>query len=479
MSDMLGNNHLAISGEINGRIREARALLGYTNLAHRWQFTTALSQQPYYFLSADSIANTSDPDVATENQQITTYVARQAFAVTAYPLDRFTRIEFGAGFNNIDRTRDFITRKVTDGIVAGGYSVDSTHRDPSLNYVDGQVALVSDNTLFGYTGPVMGRRFRFQVSPVTGSYHWVEYLADYRRYDPIIFNYLTLATRAYTDLSIGKDETAFQKYIARPDFVRGYDRNSTFYLSCPVVGREPDQLQRRAAARQSCRRGERRAPLPAHSAARVGIPPWRAAAPRRTFLLRRGSRLVARPIGFAFASGRLRCEQGSHSAPQLRLRPATQPVQLRHPAVGLRDSSEPGRTQGALDVVTVAELLTALHGPRALDSASTADMTASATERGFDWEAAGRGLGESLNLHHAIVVVGHDPGSDRADRARGSRERSRRIVACRSATCSPTRRRFSALVRDEDAHGLVEAISYGISLSRVARAVVRDRRVCS
>jgi Tol biopolymer transport system component len=239
MSDMLGNNHLAISGEVNGRISEAAALVGYTNLAHRWQFTTAFSQQPYYFLSADSVAATDDPEVSKENQQVTTYVARQVFGVTAYPLDRFTRIELGAGFNNIDRTRDFITRQVTDGTVAGAYSMDSTHRDPSLNYVDGQVALVSDNTLFGYTGPVMGRRFRLQVSPVTGTYHWVEYLMDYRRYDPVIFNYLTLATRAYTDLSIGKDETAFEKYIARPDFVRGYDRNSTFYLSCPVVGANP------------------------------------------------------------------------------------------------------------------------------------------------------------------------------------------------------------------------------------------------
>ena len=239
MSDMLGNNHLSIAGEINGRLREAAALLGYTNLAHRWQFTTALSQNPYYFLSADSIAGSAEPGIARETQQITTYVARQAFAVTAYPLDRFTRIEFGAGLNNIDRTRDFVTRQVTDGIVAGGYSVDSTLRDRSLNYVDGQVALVSDNTLFGYTGPVMGRRFRLQVSPVSGTYHWVEYLADYRRYDPVIFNYLTLATRAYADLSIGKDETAFEKYIARPDFVRGYDRNSTFYLSCPLVGANP------------------------------------------------------------------------------------------------------------------------------------------------------------------------------------------------------------------------------------------------
>ncbi|HXD49958.1 MAG TPA: BamA/TamA family outer membrane protein [Gemmatimonadaceae bacterium] len=239
MSDMLGNNHLAISGEINGRVSEARAFLGYTNLSGRWQYTTGLSQSPYYFLSADSLASTTDPGVALERQQITTYVARQAFAVTEYPLSRFTRFELGAGFNNIDRSRLFVTRNVLNGASAGGYSVDSTHRDRSLDYIDGQIAMVSDNTLFGYTGPLMGRRYRVQVSPVVGSYYWTQFLTDYRRYDPIIFNYLTLATRLYGDLSIGKDETAFPKYIARPDFVRGYDRNSTFYLSCPVIGANP------------------------------------------------------------------------------------------------------------------------------------------------------------------------------------------------------------------------------------------------
>ncbi len=239
LSDMLGNNHLAIAGEINGRVSEARAFVGYTNLADRWQYSAGLSQGPYYFLSADSLSNTAEPGVALENQEITTYVARQAFGVTAYPLTRFTRVEFGAGFNNIDRSRLFVTRQIFNGNSAGSYSVDSTHRDPSLNYFDGQIALVSDNTLFGNTGPIMGRRYRLQVSPVAGAYDWVQYLADYRRYDPILFNYLTIATRLYTDISVGKDETAFPKYIARPDFVRGYDRNSSFYLTCPVIGANP------------------------------------------------------------------------------------------------------------------------------------------------------------------------------------------------------------------------------------------------
>ena len=242
LSDMLGNNRLALSGEINGRMSEARMFAGYTNLSRRWQYSTGISQMPYYFLSGDTLYK-ADPTAnqsAAEKQEITTFVARQLFGVTSYPLNRFTRIEFGGGFNNVSRQRWFISRNILDdGRAASPFKFDSTGHDPMLNYLDGQLAYVSDNTLFGYTGPIYGRRYRFQVSPVLGSYRWMEYLADYRRYDPILFNYLTVATRFYTSMSFGRDETAFPKYIARPDFVRGYDRNNSFYLTCPIIGANP------------------------------------------------------------------------------------------------------------------------------------------------------------------------------------------------------------------------------------------------
>jgi Tol biopolymer transport system component len=241
LSDMLGNNRLALSGEVNGRIAEARMFIGYTNLSRRWQYSGGLSQAPYYFLSGDTLYS-KDPGTgkAPEKQEITTFVARQAFAVTAYPLNRFTRLEFGGGYNNVGRQRWFISRNVLEsGRAAEPFHFDSTGRDPTLNYIDGQLAYVSDNTLFGYTGPIYGRRYRFQVSPVIGSFRWVEYLSDYRRYDPILFNYLTVATRFYSSMSFGRNETAFPKYIARPDFVRGYDRNNSFYLTCPIIGANP------------------------------------------------------------------------------------------------------------------------------------------------------------------------------------------------------------------------------------------------
>jgi Tol biopolymer transport system component len=237
LSDMLGDHQLALSAEINGRVTEARAYVAFTDLAHRWQYTGGFAQSPFYFLTGDTVvAPPGGGSGGIEHQQITTYVARQVYGLTAYPFNRFSRVELGGGFNNIDRERWFISRSLSNGISVAPFTFDSTRRDHSLNYLDAQAAYVFDNSLYTPTGPIAGQRYRLQVTPVFGSYDWIEYLADYRRYDPIIFNYLTVATRLYANVAVGRDETAFPKYIARPDYVRGYDRNNQFYSSCPVVG---------------------------------------------------------------------------------------------------------------------------------------------------------------------------------------------------------------------------------------------------
>src|SRR5215467_2578409 len=103
-------------------------------------------------------------------------------------------------------------------------------------------------------------------------------------------------------------------------------------------------------------------------------------------------------------------------------------------------------------------------------------MTSPATERGFDWEAAGLGLGESLNLHHTIVVVGHNPdqtGHVALGIAQAQSAHRRVTIGDLFADSPPIRH----LVVDDDAHGLVEAISYGISLTRVTRPVTGSTRL--
>jgi WD40 repeat protein len=236
LSDMLGNHRLAIAAEVNGRVSEAALFFGYSSLGRRLQHTTAFAQTPYYFLSNDSLVPTGDPEINLEKQEITTFVARQLVATTAYPLNRFTRVELGAGLNSVRRHRIFLQRAIQNLTLASQFTIDSTSDDPGLNYTEAHLALVSDNTLLGENGPLLGRRYRLQITPVSGGLQWVEYLADYRRYDPVVFNFLTFATRVFASVSVGPDETQFMKYIARPDFVRGYDRNNLLFGNCPVVG---------------------------------------------------------------------------------------------------------------------------------------------------------------------------------------------------------------------------------------------------
>ncbi len=61
----------------------------------------------------------------------------------------------------------------------------------------------------------------------------MDYSADYRRYVPILFNFLTFAFRGQSSLAIGRDEGLVSaKYIARADYVRGYDREQFYSQNC-------------------------------------------------------------------------------------------------------------------------------------------------------------------------------------------------------------------------------------------------------
>ena len=235
-SDLLGNHQLAIAGNVYGRLSDASAFVGYANLSRRLQYTTGVSQDPVYVpISAEAGSPNNDPNVVRFQTDYLRYVIRNIFLTGQYPFNRFTRVETGLQFNSISQS---IMNVFQDCNLAGFCTDIQFHTDTSfktLNYVTPSTALVSDNTLFGLTGPIMGRRMRFQVSQSVGNVRFTDFLADYRRYDPIIFNTLTIATRFLSSVSVGKDEGFFPKYIGRPDFVRGYDRANFNFVDCTSV----------------------------------------------------------------------------------------------------------------------------------------------------------------------------------------------------------------------------------------------------
>jgi len=238
LSDLLGDHRLAFAGQVNGRLSEAYLLAAYTSMGRRTQYTVGALQAPTWYLTADDYVDQGD-GIYEQRQAVTRYINRNAFAIGAYPLNRFTRLEFGGSLNNVDRQTYWYSRLIdTQKGVATPFQVGAVVDETGLTYGAPFLAYVSDNTLFGYTGPIAGRRYRFQIEPVMGSFRWIEYQADYRRYIPILFNFLTLAGRAQTSISVGRDEMVLQKYIGRPEFVRGYDREE-YSVSCTVVPGTP------------------------------------------------------------------------------------------------------------------------------------------------------------------------------------------------------------------------------------------------
>jgi Tol biopolymer transport system component len=225
--DLTGDHQIAVGGGVSGRIQDASFLFDYLNMSHRWQYLTGISQDVAYLGLGVDPQTDQNGNLTRLSYVYERYVFRTATFSTAYPFDRFTRVEFGVQASAIGRGLVMQNYDVAGNTV---YNVSMSNGENlgTLSFVSPLVAFVSDNSLWGLTGPISGRRMRFSVSPSLGNIRIVNYLADYRRYDPVIFNTLTFATRALFTAYTGRDAWQFEQYVGSPDLVRGYDQMS-FY----------------------------------------------------------------------------------------------------------------------------------------------------------------------------------------------------------------------------------------------------------
>ncbi|HRX18275.1 MAG TPA: DPP IV N-terminal domain-containing protein [Gemmatimonadales bacterium] len=226
LSDMLGDRQLLFSGYINGRIEEAQVLAAYSNISRRFNWAVGIQQDPYFFFQGSGIAAVPESFENVLVTDIRRLVLRSAFAQGAYPLSRFRRIELGLSATLID---DAIVRlnEFFDPIT-GLYT-----REPSVErfglesnaFIQPSVAFVEDNTLYGFIGPMYGRRARFSIAQTIGGWNYTQLTADYRRYDRLVGPF-TLATRLLYFGRTGSDADRFTQFIGFPDLIRGHTSGS-------------------------------------------------------------------------------------------------------------------------------------------------------------------------------------------------------------------------------------------------------------
>ena len=239
LSDMLGNQQLIFAGYVNGRLLESQVLAAYTNLAHRTNYTLGVQQQPYFFFEAYEDRVGTSPTENTFVTHIRRIIVRSAFAMASHPFSRFQRVEASMAYANVSDA-DLEIQEPYDNAtgIATQDPILVTNGRPGINYVQPSLALVFDNTLFGYVGPFYGRRYRFEVAQSLGDWRYTQLTADYRRYDKLVGPF-SLATRALFFGRTGRDAGQFPIFGGNTELIRGqtsgsYQRNEC--ASQPVTG---------------------------------------------------------------------------------------------------------------------------------------------------------------------------------------------------------------------------------------------------
>ncbi len=186
-SDMLGGHNLATGFQFMGTAKDLSALVGYSNSYHRLNWGVALQQIPYRaayppLLGAGVLPGTSQV-VPVARTILYRQINRQADWVFAYPFSRVRRLEGSVGFANIS----YNVQQIDDYLNPITFDVlDQTKTDlatfPALNLGQGSLALVYDNTFFGFTGPILGQRYRLELGTTQGGLSLQTVLADYRKY---------------------------------------------------------------------------------------------------------------------------------------------------------------------------------------------------------------------------------------------------------------------------------------------------------
>ncbi len=237
LSDILGNHTMVFSGSVNGRLAEAQVLAAYINQAHRLNWAFGGSQSPLYFY----LPTTVQPNPADSSGQtfiltprLERFVIRDVFAAGYYPFNRFTRVEFGGHFSNITQDtlrQDYLVDQFGDVL---GINDPVTGSGPSVTYYGPEVALVHDNSLFGFVGPFAGARSRFELSPSWGNWRFTAGLADWRRY--FFARPFTLAVRGLFFGRFGRDADLFPQFLGQTDLLRGYTAGSLINNECVKPG---------------------------------------------------------------------------------------------------------------------------------------------------------------------------------------------------------------------------------------------------
>ncbi|HEX5631651.1 MAG TPA: hypothetical protein VFX50_00415, partial [Gemmatimonadales bacterium] len=227
LSDVLGNSQMTFALAINGRINEGYVQASYADFTRRVNWAAGVSQVPYFFALPSTVVQDEPAEGLNQFRSNTRrLVYRQAQLTAWYPFNRFKRVEVGltGGIVDDDIVSYVETYSQSTGFLVTEPEVETTFSN-TIGIGQPNIALVHDNTIFGYTGPFLGTRYRLSLGTTIGGWQYSQFLADYRRYTRIV-GPVTFSTRLLYYGRVGRDADQFSVFIGIPDIVRGHTSGS-------------------------------------------------------------------------------------------------------------------------------------------------------------------------------------------------------------------------------------------------------------
>ncbi|MBS3817910.1 PD40 domain-containing protein [bacterium] len=235
-SDVLGYHSLSTMAQVSSRIQDSSALVGYQYSKYRWNLGAVVQRIPYvtggYSRSIDQVQGEL---ASIEREYIFRQVNYQVQGLASYPFNQVNRFELSAGYRFLNFDREVYKRAYS--LVSGIQLLREKQElsaPQSLHFGTAQAAFVYDSSFFGATSPILGQRYRFEVSPYIGTLTYQNILGDYRRY----FMPLRPFTLAFRFLHYGRygkdaeDERLYPLFLGYQSLVRGYNRGSFSAEEC-------------------------------------------------------------------------------------------------------------------------------------------------------------------------------------------------------------------------------------------------------
>jgi Tol biopolymer transport system component len=241
-TDMLGDRQLMAAVQANGTVKDIGGQVQYVNQGGRLNWGVLAGHIPYamgqlYFYQ-DTV---NGGDAFVQDLQILRIYQSQVAALAELPRSRTRRFEFNVGYQRYGFGLE--SRRIYYNGAFQEIGSEREDLDPALLHPDfgesyhmgiASAAYVGDWSYFGFTSPVRGGRFRFEVSPMFGDLNTVSLTADYRRYYQ---SYpFTLALRGFHFGRYGPDAegTVFtrQNFLGYETLVRGYAYESWSQQEC-------------------------------------------------------------------------------------------------------------------------------------------------------------------------------------------------------------------------------------------------------